>query len=149
MRDAADVAQFLAAHPPFTGLEADQLAAIAATVQERAFAQGETALVEDGVPASVFYVIATGSMELIHEEEVIDILEPGEPFGHPSLLTGLAPAFTVRAHEDSTCYVLEREVALAALARPAGVDFVAQSMRERLTRTGHTVHALPGLGTVR
>ena len=88
-------------------------------------------------------------MELVHEEEVIDILEPGEAFGHPSLLTGLAPAFTVRAHEDSTCYVLARDAALEALGRPAGVDFVARSMRERLTRTGHTVHALPELGTVR
>jgi hypothetical protein len=27
---------------------------------------------------------------------VIQVLEPGECFGHPSLLTGLAPAFTVR-----------------------------------------------------
>ena len=145
----SDVASFLAAHPPFAGLGREQLEAIAATVEERAFAAGATALVEDGTPASVFYVIATGAMELVHQEEVIDILEPGEAFGHPSLLTGLAPAFTVRAHEDSTCYVLARDAALQALGRPAGVDFVAQSMRERLTRTGHTVHALLELGTVR
>jgi CBS domain-containing protein len=145
----SDVASFLGAHPPFDGLGREQLEAIAASVEERAFAVGATALVEDGTPASVFYVIATGSMELVHEEEVIDILEPGEAFGHPSLLTGLAPAFTVRAHEDSTCYVLGRDAALQALGRPTGVDFVARSMRERLTRTGHTVHALPELGTVR
>jgi CBS domain-containing protein len=145
----SDVASFLGAHPPFDGLGREQLAAIAASVEERAFPLGATALVEDGTPASVFYVIATGSMELVHEEEVIDVLEPGEAFGHPSLLTGLAPAFTVRAHEDSTCYVLGRDAALQALGRPAGVDFVARSMRERLTRTGHTVHALPELGTVR
>ena len=149
MSDGADVASFLGSHPPFTGLSREQLEAIAATVEERAFAEGETVLVEDGTPASVFYVIAGGSVELVHQEEVIDILEPGEAFGHPSLLTGLAPAFTVRAHEQTTCYVLGREAALQALGRPAGVDFVAQSMRERLTRTGHTVHALPGLGTVR
>jgi CBS domain-containing protein len=145
----SDVASFLGAHPPFDGLGREQLEAIAASVEERAFAVGATALVEDGTPASVFYVIATGSMELVHEEEVIDILEPGEAFGHPSLLTGLAPAFTVRAHEDSTCYVLGRDAALQTLGRPTGVDFVARSMRERLTRTGHTVHALPELGTVR
>src|ERR1700730_1793343 len=117
---ASDVASFLAAHPPFAGLGREQLEAIAATVEERAFAAGATALVEDGTPASVFYVIATGAMELVHQEEVIDILEPGEAFGHPSLLTGLAPAFTVRAHEDSTCYVLARDAALQALGRPAG-----------------------------
>jgi CBS domain-containing protein len=149
MSEAADVASFLAAHPPFTGLGSEQLESIASTVELRTFADGETVLVEDGTPASVLYVIATGSVELVHEEEVIDILEPGEAFGHPSLLTGLAPAFTVRAHEPTTCYALGRDAALAALGRPAGVDFVAQSMRERLTRTGHTVHALPELGTVR
>jgi CBS domain-containing protein len=149
MSEAVDVASFLGAHPPFTGLGREQLEAIAATVEKRPFAEGETVLVEDGTPANVFYVIATGSVELVHEEEVIDILEPGEAFGHPSLLTGRAPAFTVRAHEDTTCYLLGRDAALQALGRPAGVDFVAQSMRERLTRTGHTVHALPDLGTVR
>ena len=149
MNEVAEVTRFLAAHPPFTGLDDQQLAAIAATVEERTFAEGEIVLVEDGTPASVFYVIASGAVALVHEEEVIDILEPGEAFGHPSLLTGLAPTFTVRAHEPTRCYVLGRDAALAALGRPAGVDFVAQSMRERLTRTGHTVHALPDLGTVR
>ena len=84
-------------------------------------------LVEDGTPAEVLYVIRSGSMELLHEEEVIDVLEPGEVFGHPSLLTGMAPAFTVRAHEDSTCYLVPRELAMEALGRPAGVGFVARA----------------------
>src|ERR1700732_2254483 len=119
MSDAADVASFLGAHPPFTGLAPEQLESIAATVEERRFAEGETVLVEDGTPASLFYVIAGGSVELVHEEEVIDILEPGEAFGHPSLLTGLAPAFTVRAHEDSLCYLVPRELGAQGLGRPA------------------------------
>ena len=80
---------------------------------------------------------------------MIDILEPGESFGHPSLLTGMAPAFTVRAHEDSVCYLITRDQALDVLGRPAGAGFVATTLRERLTRTGHAVHALPELSTVR
>jgi CBS domain-containing protein len=95
------------------------------------------------------YVVLEGSMELVHEEEVIDILEPGESFGHPSLLTGMAPAFTVRAHEDSACVLVPREFALEVLGRLSGATFVAATLRERLTRTGHAVHALPPLGTVR
>jgi CBS domain-containing protein len=106
-------------------------------------------LVEDGPPASALYVVAAGSVELLHQDEVIDVLEPGEAFGHPSLLSGLGPAFTVRAHEPTRCYALARDAALIALGRPDGVDFVARTMRERLTRTGHTVHGLPALGTVR
>src|SRR5262249_44237272 len=54
-------------------------------------------------PAAELYVIREGSVELRHQDEVVDILEPGEIFGHPSLLTSMASAFTVRAHEDTTC----------------------------------------------
>jgi len=146
---AGEAAAFLALHAPFDSLDAAELATIAASVKLRTYRTGEVALVEDGKPAQAFYVIRDGSMELVHEEEVIDILEPGEGFGHPSLLTGLAPAFTIRAHEDSSCYLLPREPALSVLGRPAGAGFVARTLRERLTRTGHVVHGLPELATVR
>jgi CBS domain-containing protein len=69
-------------------------------------------------------------------------------FGHPSLLTGLAPSFTVRAQEDSLIVRIPGEPALALLTRPEGAGFVARTLRERLTRTGHTVHGLPALGTI-
>ena len=65
-------------------------------------------LVEDGLPAAGLWVILTGSMDIVHEGEAIQVLEPGECFGHPSLLTGMAPAFTVRAREPSTCALFER-----------------------------------------
>jgi len=144
-----DVAAFLGRFPPFDHLTQEELARLAATVRERSYEAGEDALVEDGQPSSHLFVIHSGSMELMHQEEVIDVLEPGECFGHPSLLTGLAPAFTVRAHEKSTCYLLPREIALDVLGRPDGASYVALTLRERLTRTGHTVHALPEVRTLK
>src|SRR5438067_2156384 len=146
---ARDAAAFLALHPPFDGLDPEELGRIAESIELRRFRQGQVVLVEDGTPTRAFYVIRDGSMELVHEEEVIDILEPGEGFGHPSLLTGLAPTFTVRAHEDSSCYVIPGEVALSLFGRPAGAGFVARTLRERLTRTGHVVHGLPEFATLR
>ncbi len=140
-----DVAEFLGRFPPFDRLDDAELARVAGSVIMRSYRAGEDVLVEDGPPATHFFVIRSGAMALLHEEEVIDILASGEAFGHPSLLSGLAPAFTVRAHEDSVCYLLPREVALEVLGRPAGARFVAVTLRERLTRTGHTVHALPEL----
>src|SRR5262249_20376630 len=91
------------------------------------------------------YVIYRGAIELRHEEEVVDILEPGESFGHASLLTGMAPLFTLRAREPSECLLVDRELALEVLGRPAGTRFVAVTLREWLTRAGHTVHTLPAL----
>jgi CBS domain-containing protein len=144
-----EIVEFLARFPPFDQLTRDDLLRIAAAVTLRSYPAGTDILVEDGPPAAELFVIRSGSVELRHQDEVVDILEPGESFGHPSLLTGMAAAFTVRAHEDTTCYLIGREQALKVLGRPAGATFVARTMRERLTRTGHTVHGLPEVRTVR
>lgn len=79
---------------------------------------------------------------------MIEVLEPGEPFGHMSLLTGLAPGFTVRAHQDLTCLLIPEEEARLVLGRIAGAGFVASSLRHWLVRTGHVVHGLTELATV-
>jgi CBS domain-containing protein len=86
-------------------------------------------------------------MDLVHEGEVIDVIEPGGCFGHPSLLSGMAPTFTVRAREPSVCVLIGAEAARRLLGTEAGASYVATSMRRRLTRTGQTVHALPEVGT--
>ena len=144
-----EIADFLVDFPPFDQLARDDLLRIAAAVTIRSYPAGTDILVEDGPPATELFVIRSGSIELRHQDEVVDILEPGESFGHPSLLTGMAAAFTVRAHEDTTCYAIGRELALKVLGRPEGAIFVARTMRERLTRTGHTVHGLPEVRTIR
>ena len=148
MGNAEEIADFLAPFPPFDRLGRDELLRVAAAITLRSYPEGTDILIEDGPPAEQLFVIRSGSIELRHEDEIVDILEPGESFGHPSLLTGMAAAFTVRAHEDTTCYLIGREAALEVLGRPAGAIFVARTMRERLTRTGHTVHGLPELRTV-
>ena len=116
---------------------------------ERRYAEGETPLVEDAPPAEHLYVVREGSVELLHGDQVVDVLEPGEAFGLASVLTGLAPTFTVRAREPTACVLIPRRAALRALARPDGATYIAYSLRERLVRAGHTVHALPTLSTTR
>jgi CBS domain-containing protein len=143
-----DIAGFLARFPPYDQLGSDNLQRVSAAVTLRSYPAGTDILVEDGPPAAELFVVRSGSIELRHQDEVVDILEPGETFGHPSLLTGMAAAFTARAHEDTTCYLIGREQALQVLGRPEGTIFVARTMRERLTRSGHTVHGLPDVRTV-
>jgi CBS domain-containing protein len=138
---------FLAQHPPFNALPLADLADVAAQASSVSFEVGESALVEDGRPTPGLFVILTGAMDLVHDGEVVQVLEPGECFGHPSLLTGMAPAFTVRAREPSECALLGPEVAMRALATEAGARYIATTMRTRLTRTGHTVHGLLDVGT--
>ena len=144
-----EIRSFLSAHPPFDELEPALLAAVAATATVASYAPGDTALVEDAAPAEHLFVLRDGAMELLHEGEVVDILEPGESFGHPSLLTGRAPAFTVRARRASTCYLIPRERALEVFSGPGGAGYVAATLRDRLVQAGHVVHALPELGATR
>jgi CBS domain-containing protein len=138
---------FLAAHPPFDRLDRALLSELAARAVRAEQPAGGVLLTEDGPPAAGLWVVLTGSMELVHQGEVISVLEPGESFGHPSLLTGMAPMFTVRAREPSTCALLTAADANRVLATAAGVAYVAQTMRQRLTRAGQTVHGLHDVGT--
>jgi CBS domain-containing protein len=137
----------LSRNPPFDGIDPEELRAALAGAQEHSFAAGDAALVEDGEPASGLWVVLEGSMDIVHEGEPIQVLEPGECFGHPSLLTRMAPAFTVRAREPSRCLMLSPECSRRVLGTVAGATYVAASMRKRLTGAGHTVHALRDVGT--
>jgi CBS domain-containing protein len=138
---------FLARYSPFDALDLSELRTLSAGAVEHAYDTGESVLVEDGLPTRGLWVILTGSMDIVHDGEPIQVLEPGECFGHPSLLTGMAPAFTVRAREPSTCALFSAEAGRRILGTEAGAAYVADSMRRRLTIAGHTVHGLPEVGT--
>src|SRR4051812_38643335 len=102
-----------------------------------------------GEPTRYLFVVRSGAMELLHGTEMIEVLEPGECFGHPSLVSGLAPTFSVRAREDSTCLLIPGDIALDVLSRPAGTRFVARSLRDRIVRTEQTARGLPELTLTR
>ena len=143
------VAGFLARFAPFDTLEPGELDALTASVVERVYEPGTVVLLEDGVPAEHLFVVREGLVELVHQGEVVDVIGPGESFGHPSLLSGMAPAFTVRARERTVCWLIRRDQAVSVLGRPASVGYLATTYRNRLVQTGHVVHALPELGTIR
>ncbi|MBA2517409.1 MAG: cyclic nucleotide-binding domain-containing protein [Solirubrobacterales bacterium] len=149
MGEADAVAAFLARHPPFDGLTPEERYEVAAAVTLRPYPEGHRVLVEDGEPAACLYVIRSGAMDLVHADQVVDVLLPGACFGHPSLLTQMAPAFTVRARSPSTCLLVPREAALDTFAHPSGVRYIAHTLRQRLVRTGYTAHALPELSMTR
>jgi CBS domain-containing protein len=138
---------FLAGHPPFDGVDPAELTRLASGATEHRQQPGEIVLVEDGEPAHGLWVILTGSIDLVHQGEVIQVLEPGECFGHPSLLTGMSPAFTVRAREVSTCLMFGAAAGRRLLGTEAGAAYVARTMRQRLIGAGETVHGLQDVGT--
>lgn len=126
-----EVERFLQAHPPFGSLTPDALETVARSIRVGFFPTGDVILRQGGTPSDAVFVIRKGSVALIDGDRVIDLLEPGELFGHPSLLTGDSPMHTVRATDDALCYLIPRDVADDVFGSGSGVAFLVASLEER------------------
>ncbi len=127
-RSPVDVAGFLRAHPPFDALEAVDVERVAATAEVEFFLAGSTIFSQSTEPVEHLRVVRSGAVEVLLDGRVLDLLGPGELFGHASMLSGLPPGFTARAQEDTLCYRFPESVARSVLARPESVGFVARSL---------------------
>lgn len=101
-----EFADFLGSQPPFDALSADDLTRLARHVEVEYFAAGTVIVPADAQPLDHLYVIRTGAVEIADRGRTVDLLAPGDTFGHISVLTGLPPALSARAAEDTLCYRL-------------------------------------------
>jgi CBS domain-containing protein len=139
--------RFLMHLEPFSGLDPAELERVAASVEKRFVAAGTAVLIESGLPGRYLFVVREGTVELLHKQVLVADLTSGEIFGHPTLLTGLAPAFTARARTDCTVYCIPKDVAVELLSRPEGVKWLAANNRERLLQAARSMSALPDVRT--
>jgi CBS domain-containing protein len=123
-----DVTAFLRSHPPFDALEAAEVERVAASAEVEFFLADTTIFTQSAAPVEHLRVVRTGAVEILLDGRVLDMLGCGELFGHASMLSGLPPGFTARAHEDTLCYRIPEAVARLTLARPSSVTFVARSL---------------------
>jgi CBS domain-containing protein len=134
-----DIAGFLAVHPPFDAVGADELAHVAAVTETEDFPAGKTIFSQGTGPVGYLRVVRAGSVEIIHDGQVLDLLGPGELFGHASMLSGLPTGFEARAGEDTLCYRIPADVIGPLLARPDFLRFIASSIVGGRTGTGERV----------
>ena len=126
-----DISEFLAAHAPFDALGPAALADVVDEIEIEFHPAGTVIFAQDAAPAASVWVVRSGAVDLVDRERVLDRLGPGEMFGHPSMLSGLPTGFEARAGEDALCYRLPAGAVAAVLQNPAGVQFVARTLRER------------------
>ena len=139
-------AAFLRAHSPFDALDPAQVERVAASAELESFRAGETVFAQGAAPVGHLRVVRDGVIEIVTDGKVLDVLAPGELFGHASMLAGLPTGFEARAAEDSTCYRIDAEVARDLLSAPQGLRFVARSLLEEPTEL-HTLAREPGVNT--
>ena len=113
----SETARFLAQRPPFDSLAGDELAEVVAQAAIEFHLRGTVILSEDGGPVTFLRVIHSGGVDIMHEGRLLDLLEPGDAFGHSAMLSGLPPGFEARAAEDTLCYRIPVAVARPLLDR--------------------------------
>jgi CBS domain-containing protein len=126
-----DIPSFLRMYPPFDELDDERLAEVVRHTQIEFYPVGTVIQHQSGEPSAFLYIIRTGSVEAVEGELVADVLGEGELFGFVSLFTGLQPAYTLRAAEDTICYLVEKDIALEVMATRRGLAFLAGSLRRR------------------
>lgn len=125
------VADFLSGFSPFDQLDEDELEQLASGVEVEYFPEDQVILRQREASGPEVWVVRTGAVDLIDEGRVLDRLEEGEMFGHPSMLSGLPTTFEVRAAEDSLCYRLMEDDLVPLLSRPAGLRYLTRSLLGR------------------
>jgi CBS domain-containing protein len=126
-----EVAAFLRSYPPFDALPDDELERLAACAEVHRFAGGETIFAQGTGPQTSVWVVRSGGVELVDHGRVLDLLGPGELFGHASMLAELPTGFAARAHGETACYRLPGDITRPLLARPESLRHVARTLLAR------------------
>jgi CBS domain-containing protein len=140
-----DIAEFLSAQPPFDSLDEETLARVSESAEVEFYA-ARTAILDSADVAAFAYVVRRGSVELVIDGRLVDLMGEGEMFGFVSLLSEGPVGFVARAAADTLVYRIPADVIRPVLERPAFVRFVTRVMDERLRfLAGH--QAEPPLST--
>jgi CBS domain-containing protein len=126
-----DIAEFLGGRDPFSGLDEEDLEALASKTEVEFFPAGTTIVPQGELSQGRIRVIRRGAVELLDGGRPVDLLGEGEMFGHPSVLSGLPTRFEVRAREDTLAYALPAEDVAPLLARPSSLRFLTRSLLAR------------------
>ena len=151
-----EVYGFLAQHEPFSTLPEATLRALPAQMGITYVRRGQ-AVVEVGQPNDTLYVIRSGAVDVVSEDDLLlDRREAGLNFGYSTLVGERESAYLMQAVEDSILLMLPREAFLQLLEQfpDMGRYFQTASRRvraaaEEVRDSGATEVSLPeSLSTV-
>src|SRR5262245_62090026 len=126
-----DIAEFLRAHDPFSGLDESALERLAEGAEVEEFEAGATIFKQGERPQDRVLMVRRGTVELVDGTRVLDVLGEGGLIGHPSMVSGLPPGFAARAEEDGACYSMPASDVIPLLARGSGLSYPKRSLLRR------------------
>ena len=82
---------FLSRHAPFDTFSAQALDRVENFLEMRFAARGETIFARENPPIDALWIVRKGRVRLERDGEVLEVVEPGECFGFPSLIANRSP----------------------------------------------------------
>ena len=130
MTAVPDIVEFLVRCPPFDAFDPEVVERLADAVEVEFYPAGATIFSKGTEAVEFLRVIRAGAVEVVDDGRVLDLMGPGEMFGHASMLSGLPTDFAARAAEDTLTYRIPAETASQALARPSGLRYLTRLLLE-------------------
>jgi CBS domain-containing protein len=127
--------QFLRGHPPFDRLAAGMLRELESGLEIAYYPADTRVLLRGGPPNRHLFVIRKGTVRLEREGDLVQVLEEGDCFGHPSLIGRTSPHVDVVAAEDTLIYQVPGNVFDRLMTVPEFAQFFLVDLSERLRRT--------------
>ncbi len=123
---------FIQGQPPFDRVTEAELKHLERTIESIELPLGTRVLVQDGPPSRYLYIIRKGSIRLVRDGQVIEVLREGKFFGYPSMLNQKSPYYDVVAEEDTLIYCIPQEVFHALINNTAFAEFFLKKLSKRL-----------------
>ncbi len=129
-----DPVEFLSRHPPFDRLQASSLEAVGRTLEITYHARHDSILSRTEEVNTWLYVVRRGVVRLEAEQRRLELLEEGECFGFPSLISGSGPTVDVIAEEECLLYRIPKSTFDQLMDVPAFAAFFLDGLQQRLRR---------------
>jgi CBS domain-containing protein len=119
-------------HPPFDSLDHETMRRVERALEIVFVPRGGTILRRSDPGNEFLFVIRKGSVRLERDGATIQMLEEGEPFGYPSLLSGENPTVDVVADEDTLLFRLPKALFDRLVEIPLFGQFFLDQLAGRL-----------------
>jgi len=125
-----EIVEFLMRFPPFDAFGTEVVERLAGGVEVEFHRAGAMIFSKGAEGVDALRVVRVGAVEVVDDGRVLDLMGPGEMFGHAAMLSGLPAGFGARAAEDTLTYRIAADTASEVLARPSGLRYVTRLLLE-------------------
>jgi CBS domain-containing protein len=125
-----EITDFLRQYPPFGELDDALLDELSHSVEIEFHTAGQIIFSKGVQPLEHLRVVRAGAVEVVSDGQVLDLIGPGEMFGHASMLSGLPPGFEARAAEDTLTFRIPIDAATHALSQPRAMRYMTRLLLE-------------------